>query len=290
MCFLAGASGVRHWLLASNSDNPYTTKNHVLVEESGRHAYLAVRVVPPPAEKPVPWAGMLTRGVNAAGLGFTYAFVLEPDTPDYPAQAWTGEMLATASSVAEAVAYVREHPANTVLPGNYLIADRSGGMAVVEAGAGRVEVHLPETRTETRSNVWQCLADSCAPSWDMDTASTHRHGRGADLLHALPEVSPDALRQVLCDHRDDGGPIGEHGRSVCNHGTTDGTISSEVIDPAGHLWFGFGFPCGDRQGYEQDSRRSWGRLMRFSLVPGCGSGDVTTPDGSITPLGVRLMA
>ncbi|TVT24263.1 C45 family peptidase [Amycolatopsis acidiphila] len=280
-------NGPRHWLLASNSDNPYTTTNHLLAASGERHSYLAVRVVVPHADVFVPWAGMLTRGVNDAGLGFTYAFVPEQDMADYPAQEWSARMLANASTLDEALTYLT---GDKTLPGNYLLADRSGGMAVVEVGGGRVAVRVPTTGTEARANVWQCLAESPAPSWDDTTASTHRHGRGSELLRALDTATPEALRQVLRDHQEDGGPTGKHGRSLCNHGTTDGTISSEIIDPAGHLWFGFGFPCGSSRGYEQDSRTPWGRLVRFSLAEGSGSGDLTTADGTITPLGVRLMS
>ncbi|AIJ23199.1 peptidase C45 acyl-coenzyme A:6- aminopenicillanic acid acyl-transferase [Amycolatopsis methanolica 239] len=287
MCFLAGMNGPRHWLLASNSDNPYTTTNHLLAASGERHSYLAVRVVVPDADVFVPWAGMLTRGVNAAGLGFTYAFVPEQDMADHPAQEWSARMLATASTVEEGLTYLT---GDETLPGNYLFADRSGGMAVVEVGGGRVEVRPPATGTEARANGWRFLAEKAAPSWDDSTASTHRQGRGSELLGALDTASPEALRHVLRDHREDGGPAGKHGRSLCNHGTTDGTISSEIIDPSGHLWFGFGFPCGSPRGYEQDSRTPWGRLVRFSLAEGSGSGDLTTADGTITPLGVRLMS
>jgi hypothetical protein len=287
VCFLAGVSAPRHWLLASNSDNPYTTVNHVLAEEGGPHAYLAVRVLVPHAGAAVPWAGMLTRGVNDAGLGFTYAFVLERDMADYPAQEWTARMLATASTVDEALTHMSE---GSTLPGNYLIADRSGGMAVVEVGGGRIEVRAPDGASESRSNVWQRLPASAGPTWDADTVSTHRYDRGAVLLGGLRAATPEALYDVLRDHEEDGGTVGRHGRSLCNHGTSNGTISSEIIDPSGHLWFGFGTPCGAHHGHEQDCRTPWGRLVRFSLLPGSGSGDLTTPAGEITPLGVKLLS
>ena len=286
MCFLAAVNGPRHWLLASNSDNPYTTRNHLLVADGDGHAYLAVRVLVPQADPSVPWAGMLTRGVNAAGLGFTYAFVPGRNMPDYPMQTWTARMLANAGDDDEAVSY---EAANRALPGNYLLADRSGRIAVVEVGTGQMRVHVP-TAAEARTNVWQCLSEGVEPSWETSTASTHRQGRGAELLDALPATTPEALWRVLRDHQEDAAPVGQHGRALGNHGTTDGTISSEIVSPSGHLWFGYGFPCGAARGHEQDARVSWGRLVRFSLVTGCGSGDVTTPDGTITPLGVRLIS
>ncbi|UKD57055.1 C45 family peptidase [Amycolatopsis sp. FU40] len=287
MCFLAGINSPRRWLLASNSDNPYSTTNHLLAANGERHSYLAVRVVVPSADVPVPWAGMLTRGVNSAGLGFTYAFVPERNLADYPAQEWPARMLAHASTVDEAVACLREE---SPLPGNYLLADRSGAMAAVEVGGGRVAVCGPAADAEARANVWQRLAGNPAPGWDEATASTHRYGRGRELLGALDGATPEALRQVLRDHQEDGGPPGKHGRSLCNHGATDGTISSEIIDPDGFLWFGFGFPCGQPRGDEQDGRTPWGRLVRFSLPEDSAAGDLTTADGAITPLGVRLMS
>jgi hypothetical protein len=287
MCFLAGVRAPNHWLLASNSDNPYTTVNHLLVEHRAPHAYLAVRVLVPEAGTAVPWAGMLTRGLNEAGLGFTYAFVRERDMAGYPAQEWTAGMLANATTVDEALAYLSEE---STLPGNYLIADRSGGMAVAEVGAGRIELRTPTGSSESRSNVWRCLSAATEGSWDTDTVSTHRDDRGATLLGELAAATPAALHDVLRDHHEDGGAVGRHGRSLCNHGTSNGTISSEIIDPSGHLWFGFGPPCGTPRGHEQDSRTPWGRLVRFSLHPGTASGALTTPAGEITPLGVRLMS
>jgi hypothetical protein len=287
MCFLAGVNAPNHWLLASNSDNPYTTVNHLLADHGGPRSYLAVRVLVPDDGADVPWAGMLTRGVNDAGLGFTYAFVLEQGMADYPAQAWTARMLANASTVDEALTYFS---AGSTLPGNYLVADRPGGMAVVEVGAHGIEVRAPEGSGAPRSNVWQFLPGGIEPEWDAETVSTHRYARGVALLGELGEATPEALQTVLRDHQEDGGTVGQHGRSLCNHGTTNGTISCEIIDPTGHLWFGFGPPCGTRQGHEQDSRTAWGRLVRFSLRPGSGSGDLTTPAGEITPLGARLMS
>jgi len=96
VCFLAASRGPGDWLLASNSDDPYPTLNHLVVESGDPYAYLAVRVVVPESECTVPWAGMLTRGVNDAGLAFTYAFVRGQDTGSYPSQEWTRTMLARA--------------------------------------------------------------------------------------------------------------------------------------------------------------------------------------------------
>jgi hypothetical protein len=285
MCFLAGAQGSRHWLLASNSDNPYATLNHLIAAAGEPHPYLAVRVVVPADQAPVPWAGMLTRGVNHAGLAFTYAFVLQQNMGDHPAQDWTAKMLATADSVEDALACI---PPRSALPGNYFIADRAGDMAIAEVGNGRVHVHRPEGPRASCTNLWQRLDAQPEASWDAATWSSVRHSRGHAAMGSLDTARVADLAEVLCDHQGETGGAHRRGESLCNHGREDGTISSEILDPAGHLWFAHGAPCGTRRGHEQDWRTPWGRMVRFSVQPD-REGALTTPAGDITALGVTLM-
>lgn len=68
MCTLVGRVCDRGWILASTSEDPYTVRNQLVRGRGAPHAYVVVRVVTEDPDAPIPWNGMLTRGINAAGL------------------------------------------------------------------------------------------------------------------------------------------------------------------------------------------------------------------------------
>src|SRR5437660_1164118 len=108
MCTLfARADRERRWVLASTSDDPYAVGNQLVCGNGGRYRYLAVRVAAGVPEADVPWDRMLTRGINAAGFAYTYAYVHEPGAEACPAQEWAQDMLAHCRTVEEAVVLIR---------------------------------------------------------------------------------------------------------------------------------------------------------------------------------------
>lgn len=85
------------------------------------------------------------------------------------------------------------------------------------------------------------------------------------------------LKKFLGNHRNDK-QNKSWGSSTCNHGSTAGTVSSEIIDTKNKtLWYCFGPPCG-----RKDKQDSWGKYIPFSLADLPNEGDLTTLDGKIT--------
>lgn len=286
MCTLIGTRQAEGWVVASNSDNPYTTRNRVVCGQGSKHVFLAVEVLREPGKPAVPWSGMLTRGVNSAGLSFTYAYVPTASDDRYPPQRWTTELIGSASSCAESIDRIqRIH--DEALPGNYLIADAGGDAVIIEVGGAGVAVVEPADDVLTCANAWRVLRSDGGGSIDATSGMRARQGRQlADNL--------DGSGSVTAITRDHVGwqvdPSSERGGSICNHGRDYGTISSEILRPGQRaLWWTYGHPCGLRWGHEQDAREPWQRYIRFDVNKVATAGAVTGCDGAVTSLGVRLI-
>ncbi len=290
MCTLVAKESGSGWILASNSDNPYTVQSRVLSVAGPGYTYLATSITMPPDKNgaPVPWSDMLTRGVNSAGLAFTYAYV-EPLAPHrWPRQQWTADLLAEEADCASAVDLMRRRR-EQIIPGNYLLADRRGEAVLVEVAPGGLALRTPTDGLLSCTNVWEELLDPTAKGWAADTASAER----AAASHQLAEGSAPArlAQDVLTDHSgaaDDDRRV--KGSSICNHGRLEGTISSEVLEPEpGRLWWSFGWPCGGSHGHEAHRRQSWGRFLAFDIAGVTDSADLTTPHGELTAAGATLV-
>jgi hypothetical protein len=139
MCTLVGSASGTHWRLASNSDNPYTVKSQVVGVVDAAEPFVGA-VVRCPGDEVVAWDGMVTRGVNRAGFAFTYAYVPDeaaaPERKDdkLPAQTWSHEMMATTTSTADALDFMRAR-LGSILSGNYLMADTTGEAVIAEVSA-----------------------------------------------------------------------------------------------------------------------------------------------------------
>jgi hypothetical protein len=284
MCTLLAQQSQQAWVVGSNSDNPYDVRNRVLAAGGPGYSYLAVQVESDPAN-PVPWNDMLTRGINSAGLAFTYAFVAPRDHVSVPAQTWTADLLATAADVKTACA-VMESQVGAILTGNYLLADASGAAIVAEVSPTSIDYTLPRGTTLACANHWQSSQDPSPIDWAQDTSSDFRTPRAWQLLDT------ETVSASLADHsgnQDDSAR--DRGSSLCNHGRTAGTTSSEILQPAAkRLWFAHGWPCGTLQGHEQATRRPWGSYLPFSVPIGeVESAELVTTDGKVTVAGVGLL-
>jgi len=247
------------------------------------YSYLAVQV-DSSAGEPVPWDGMLTRGVNTAGLAFTYAYVSPSDGPTFLAQTWTADMLATAPNI-ESAARTIDLNVGKILPGNYLFVDSSDAV-LFEVTRDEVYRRVPRGGVLACTNAWEMSPDSAAVGWVDDTSATFRTERAWNLADKL------SIRQALGDHMgNEFDSAKDRGSTLCNHGRTDGTISSEILEPsAGRLWFCHGWACGGRRGYEQSRLRPWGRYLPFSLENGIHtSAELVNTQGAVTADGVRLI-
>ena len=288
MCTLLGRTAQgRRWILASTSDDPYAVQNQLVCAQARPYSYLAVRVVTARQDSDVPWNGMLTRGVNAAGLAYTYAYVHQPDVT-WPPQRWAHDVLSGCRSVQGAVKVIKDH-LGEVLSGNYLLADREGDAAALEVARADIAMTPAVDSTLVCTNFWAQLPMLERDRWGAETAA-ERYRRGKMLLSA-GDGDLSTLFQAMRDHSDDGADAERpYGISICNHGQADGTISSEVIEPrAARLWWTYGWPCGAARGYEKLARVAWGRYVAFDVAKVTADGEVTRLDGQITPLGVRLI-
>lgn len=289
MCTLIAKKNTDGWVVASNSDNPYSVRSQLICSFTVPYSYVAVRVNPSETENngSVPWAGMLTRGVNAVGLSFTYAYVQLASPGKYPPQNWTAELLSEQADCSSAVRFM-ERSHTDILPGNYLLADREGQALIVEVASDGIGVIAPYDGALTCTNVWEDLSEPLAKNWRNDTASDER----ADFARNLVVGSaPHKLAQdVLASHQGgESDSLREKGGSMCNHGRTEGTISSEVLEPGSNtLWWNFGWPCGNYQGHEAEHRYSWGRYFGFKAEDVKESAELTTPNGEITAVGASL--
>lgn len=288
MCTLLGQNAAGSWILASTSDDPYVVRNQLVCARTSPHAYIAVRVVTSADDTSVPWNGMLTRGINAAGLAFTYAYVHQPGNEVFPPQRWNHDMLAHCTDVDGAITLIRESVGH-VLSGNYLLADRAGNAAALEVSQTEVMVTSRNSGTLVCTNFWQQLSMTVEDKWGAETAR-HRSRRGSALLQS-GDSEPAALFRATRDHIDAGGDAErDYGISICNHGRVEGTISGEILDPEEQrLWWTYGWPCGAYRGYETPGRVPWGRYVAFDVRRISEGGEVTTLDGQVTPLGIHLI-
>jgi hypothetical protein len=288
VCTLLGRANGGTWVLASSSDDPYVVANQLVCATGLTYAYIAVQVVTDDAQATVPWSRMLTRGLNTAGLAYTYAYVHEPENEHQGAQRWPETLLSRCRRVGEAIEFMRGC-LGTVLSGNYLLADAEGDAAALEVS--RTALHVARhPQALVCTNVWATLSMVAPDRWGADTARD-RSERARSLV-AQPALDVNAIFRATRDHSDAGGDAERsYGVSICNHGRSEGTISGEVLDPEHReLWWTYGWPCGAPRGYESPTRRPWGRYLAFAADRVLEDGIVTALDGRLTPLGVRLLS
>jgi hypothetical protein len=289
VCTLMGVVGPAGWVLASTSDDPYKVQNHLIGVKGDPLSYLAVQVITEPPIPDIPWNGMLTRAVNSAGLAYTYAYVHEPGNGNTSPQRWPEELLATCETVEHAIALFRRL-LGTVLSGNYVLADARGNAVVVEVSRQQLHVGDVSSGFVACANMWGYLPQKPHEAYGASTAMDRVH-----RVRTLLSTSRDGLSCLLHTTRDhiDGGEDERrpYGVSICNHGREEGTISAEILVPTqGKLWWTYGWPCGSWRGYENPPRSPWGRYVAFDVYRIPESGELVTPDGRITPLGVRCTA
>jgi hypothetical protein len=278
-------------LMMSTSDDPFLTRTRLVVEhpEVG-YRFVATQIVSPPPM--VSWSNMHTRGLNETGLCYTWSYVTPANEPTdatavgVPYYQWGNLLLSRASRIDEVLSLLEHYP--RAFHGNFLIADASGEICLVEVGTKSLRV-TERTRHGAigRTNHWtegESIEDE-----SVACSSRHRFDRVQDLLSMrLGGVDRDVLMEICRDHvgRDD--PAVQH--SICSHGHDGqgsewfGTVSSEIIDPqSGTLWYCYGWPCGeppvspDRQPLQD---RSWGTYLPFRLED-LEPGEYVTTDGRL---------
>lgn len=275
VCTLVGRSaGTKEPFLASTSDDPYETRTQVVVRKPAQgYQYLATTIQS--RGQPVPWDGMVTRGVNERGLAFTYAYVEPAEAPDATVSpaAFSMGLISGCADVEAALDYLHQG-APSGCTGNYLLLDTTDSLvalAVTDTGSIAVRMGLG-----ARTNSWQEYGTRLASKGSVYSRSAaHRKARAEELLQSIS--SADNAEKLLTDHqgRQDGEQV--YGRSICNHGTEAGTVSCEVLIPSRRsLRYTYGHPCG---GGEEPS--AWTSPREFSLLKP-RDGELTDTDGRLT--------
>jgi hypothetical protein len=307
-------------LIGGVSDDPYDIRTRVVVERSANGcAFIGTELKALSDDVSMPGynasvAGWPTRALNEKGLAYTWTFAHEKPENVAPADAYKSsnawaEIMRHCATVDEAIAMLSDMKRD--FSGNFMLSDRAGNLAVVEAG------RRPLTVTQRRSmaaggsavavNCWLAQADEGLPMASIhnrDVPNYSRYQRSIDLLEAVSNRGGFAeLATMLRDHGFRERFAGEnpltpgHGYSICNHGTlggdrfsgqrpAHGSVSAEIIDPvAGIFWYAYGWPCGEAPdaGDQLLQERSWGAFIGFPLAT-LPAGVYTTLQGELTPL------
>jgi hypothetical protein len=277
-------------LLASNSDNPYDTRTRVVVESVDGTQFVGTRVSSIAGS--VEWDDMITRAVNEHGMAFTWTAI--PSTPPNDAGdiglSQMGCALAGARDVSEAVRTLNRGAPD--VSGCFLIASsRADELAIVEVAGGETSVSRPdESEHIVRGNTFE--TDRLAEREYTDPNS-NPYRATADIRTETGEalldtgVNVTSLAATLSDHRHREGGL-NYGKSICNHGTEFGTVSSEILDPLdGQLYYAYGWPCGERNPSDP-LPGTWNCYFVISLK--CPVGTYTDVYGNVTPLAIAQLA
>ncbi len=305
-CTIAAATGVATRddgpLLMSTSDDPFMTRTRLIVEAPANgHRFIATQIISPPPI--VSWSNMHTRGVNEAGFAYTWSYVtpaLEPSEATaigVPYYQWGSLVLSQAAQVDDALELLGRYP--RAFHGNFLFADASGEICLVEVGTETIHV-AERTRSGWigRTNHWTSAVKTSTEDAPLSCSSCHRLSRLHVLLQELDgDIDIEGLMGICRDHA--GRDQSEISYSICAHGHRDeepvgfGTVSSEVSDPKARvLWYCYGWPCGEaptQPNYQPYQGFSWGAYLPFALME-LEPGEYVTTNGRLTPLAMRYLS
>jgi hypothetical protein len=286
--------------MMSTSDDPFATRTKLVVEQpKDGYRFIATQIVSPPPV--VSWTNMHTRGLNERGLCYTWSYVTPAREPTdatavgVPYYQWGNLVLAQASQIDDVLSLLERYP--RAFHGNYLFADASGEICLVEVGTHTLRV-IERTRDGAiaRTNHW--TEGESVEDESISCSSQHRFDRIRDLLAIHTDgIDRNLLMEFCRDHAGREDPAIRH--SICSHGHDGqgaewfGTVSSEIIDPrSGTLWYCYGWPCGEsptaaeRQPLQD---RSWGAYLPFRLQD-LEIGEYVTTGGWLTPRALSHLA
>jgi acyl-CoA:6-aminopenicillanic acid acyl transferase len=329
MCTNIGATGdavapAGRAYIGSVSDDPYDIRTQLVVRRpAGGHAFVGTHLSPLPGSASAQAyseavSGAPTRGLNEAGLAFTWTLALEKKENRDPAGAmkphdvWA-EVMTRCATVDDALALLERLPRG--FAGAGMLADRDGRLALAEIGRQRVNVaerlSAHPGGTAVNVNCWVGMqAEHGDPLCALDNPrvpNQSRYQRAKELLRAQGgPIDLAVMARLLSDHANRERFAGEnpwipgHGYSICNHGSLHGatldpakpawgTVSAEIIDPTGGVfWYTYGWPCGEAPAHGDQllQERAWGIFLGFPIAD-LPAGEYTTLTGELTPLAVR---
>ncbi len=309
-CTIVGSTGTASKdgvpFIASTSDDPFTTRTRLVVEEPlDAYRFVATQILTLPGHDPVEFQDMHTRGVNEKGFAYVWSGA-PPNTqyePDYreafgiPFEQFGRLLLGKASSVQEGVGILQNNP--RAIHGNFLMADSSGEIAIVEVSTQSMHV---ETRTSdgwiARSNHWvsEEMGYKGRSSGDQSSSGV-RLARATELMaNGAGRINVAYLSELYRDHEtlsDTGWSICAHGHTKSGDGERSGTVSSEILEPTTRTFnYCYGWPCGGKPEYDKEQQYqefSWGDYLPFKLDD-LEAGEYVSPYGRLTPLAVKYLA
>ena len=298
MCTLLAAQSTAGPVLGSNSDNPYLVGSRVLASTEGALPFIGTEVTTYRAAEAVPWNSVMTRGLNARGVAFTYSFVpaSKSESNGYRKlvdRRGTRDALGQAASAEELVSLLQQR-ASRLNDGNYLIADGKGVVVVTINGQRSTRKTIEPGQNIACTNSWFAGQEPEDDAWVGESFSKERLGQAA-VVQSTPLLEVQDVRQALhsalAQNDDQEDANSQEARTVDAHGKDSGTISSEIIVPAeGTLWWCYGWPSGTSRGYESFIRDSWGEYLPFQVSKVNHTGLLTTEDGTITLYGTKVLA
>ena len=296
--------------IASTSDNPYLPGPrkpvYVTLPAKGGYKFVHTPCLIPKDDGSYENVGS-DRGMNETGFSWTRAWVV-PNEQEDPEKLlpkdWFEKMGATVSTVDEAIKFVSNTPKGIGCQGNYIFADSSGELAVVEVGFQSVLV-AGKWKKEAggiaaRANRWETdqmkLIDiSSTENPVYYNTSEYRYNRAMELLKEhIGGINVVALKKILSDRNPQADMTLPHLYEINNHGVTDGTVSAEVYDVAKRtFWYTYGWLDDDSSGDPAcygENKNSWkGKWIPFILPELKEEGYYTTWDGKITEKGERYL-
>ena len=221
MCTNIGLTGSKYpfakVLIGGVSDDPYDIRTRVVVERSVHgYAFIGTELKALSEEVSMPGynasvAGWPTRALNEKGLAYTWTFAHEKPENVAPADAFKSstawaEIMRRCATIDEAIAMLSDMKRD--FSGNFMLVDRAGNLAVVEAGRRRLTVTQRRSMAEGGSavavNCWLAQADEGLPMASVDNRDVpnySRYRRSIDLLEAAENRGNFVgLAAMLRDH------------------------------------------------------------------------------------------
>ncbi|WP_404406399.1 carcinine hydrolase/isopenicillin-N N-acyltransferase family protein [Jeotgalibacillus malaysiensis] len=275
MCTILGVYAETHYWLGSNSDNPWDTRTKICVNDEYKYKFIGTKLKCPNDD--LPWANMMTRGVNEAGIAFTFAFVQRdlsiPLKDGIGFKEFGKTILGQFSSLSEIEYFLKNQDVN--ISGNFIFADDKGSLLFGEILPYESKLTWKSSETVLRTNHF--LELQTPNSQELHPSSTQRYQSMVTAMkkHTQSDNTSIYLRHLLQNH-ESAELDQEFGSSNCSHGQNSGTISSEIIDPENRtIWYCYGSPC-----HDTEKVQSWDTYIPFKLSD-YSSGDITDFEGEI---------
>lgn len=276
-CTIIGIKTTSGTFLGSNSDNPWNTRTRLIVaKRDGEYKFIGTELIC--QDNSVPWANMITRGLNEKGLAFTFAYV-QPLDGNYETalgmsfKEFSWELMGKCSDIYEVEEFIKN--TDRAFHGNFLFADRLGNLELIEISTKKL-VFVKDLNVVVRCNHF--LSKEMQLLTDIDYAhSTNSYTRYQSAMHIIESSEKngkETIKKVLTSHVFRQEEEDSWGHSSCNHGRLFGTVSSEIINPIEKVFsYNFGWPCGEKKTYPEQlfQEKSWGFFRDYfveNLNPG----------------------